>query len=126
MSKQHTTHIDVRKEQIALLRFEKQLIAMAETLAEGSATASSTDSKLNTREASASYNKMKKALQNLADITQDAHETLRNRAVRSEGRFNKFADELSKSKLSVETADKQVIGDKRVIGREVKSVLSMS
>ncbi len=116
MSNQDTFSQDVRKEQIALLRFEKQLVAMAETLAAGSLTASSTDEKLQTREASIAYKKMKKALQNLADETGCAHETLMNRAVKSNGRFIEF-DQVAKPETS---------GVKREIAKQVKSTLSLS
>ena len=92
MPKLDTFKNDVRKEQIALLRFEKQLVAMAETLAAGAETAKSTDEKLSTKEASRAYAKMKVALQKLANETQDAHDSLMNRAVKSGGRFLEFGD----------------------------------
>jgi len=85
MSKQ-----DVRKEQVALLRFEKQLAEMAKTLRDGAATAESTDAKLGTNEATAAYEEMKAALVRLADVTSVAHENLRSQAVSSEGRFIDF------------------------------------
>ncbi|MEO1149372.1 MAG: hypothetical protein AAFW83_00115 [Pseudomonadota bacterium] len=85
MSKQ-----DVRKEQIALIRFEKQLAEMARTLRDGAHVATSTDAKLGTHEASVAYEEMKTALVNLADATQRAHENLTTRAVASQGRFIDF------------------------------------
>lgn len=85
MSKQ-----DVRKEQVALLRFEKQLVEMAKTLRDGASIANSTDEKLGTTEASAAYEEMKAALVRLADVTSTAHENLRTQAVSSKGRFIDF------------------------------------
>ena len=81
---------DVRKEQVALLRFEKQLVEMARTLREGASVAASTDAKLGTTEASAAYDEMKAALVRLADVTSTAHENLRTQAVTSKGRFIDF------------------------------------
>ncbi|MEL7014762.1 MAG: hypothetical protein AAFR72_08610 [Pseudomonadota bacterium] len=85
MSKQ-----DVRKEQIALIRFEKQLAEMARTLRDGAQVATSTDTKLGTNEATMAYEEMKVALVELADATERAHENLRTRAVASQGRFIDF------------------------------------
>ncbi len=75
MSKQ-----DVRKEQIALLRFEKQLVEMGKTLATSEAIARSTDAKLDTDKSSMAFEEMKSALLNLAEITEKAHDSLMNEA----------------------------------------------
>ena len=99
---------DVRKEQIALLRFEKQLAEMARTLRDGATIATSTDAKLGTTEASAAYEEMKAALVRLADVTSEAHENLRSQAVSSKGRF----------------FDANSIPIKSRVGQEVRSLLS--
>ena len=46
------TKKDIRKEQVALLRFEKQLAGLAATLAAGGAVAKAADAKLNASEGS--------------------------------------------------------------------------
>ena len=78
---------DVRKEQIALLRFEKELNAMAKTLADGASVASSTDAKVGGQDATAAYNEMKAALIKLAEVTEKAHETLRVKAIEKKKNF---------------------------------------
>jgi len=78
---------DVRREQIALLRFEKELTSIAETLAEGEKVAMSTDQKVGSSDASAAYAEMKDALLKLAEVTENAHETLRIKALNAKRSF---------------------------------------
>ena len=135
MPKLDTFKNDVRKEQIALLRFEKQLVAMAETLAAGAETAKSTDEKLSTKEASRAYAKMKVALQKLANETQNAHDSLMNRAVKSGGRFLEFGDvagaDATLGKIPVASKVKSNLTADATLGKpriasKVKSSLSTS
>ena len=122
---------DIRKEQIALLRFENQLVAMAETLAAGSIVAEETDAKTGTAAGSAAYAEMKAALQNLANVTSNVHDSLMEKALTSDLRFVKFGEETSlkrdpiKGRVS-ETVSSKLPGDVRdpIKGRVSQSVSS--
>ena len=67
---------DVRKEQLALLRFEKKLAGLAAVVAAGSATAASASDKVGAKAAEAAYADIQAALVNLADVTSKAHAAL--------------------------------------------------
>lgn len=71
---------DVRKEQLVLLRFEKQIAGLAATLAAGAATAKAADGKLDASEGVAAYAELQTALVNLAEVTSKAHETMNAKA----------------------------------------------
>ena len=71
---------DLRKEQLMLWRFEKQLIALAGTVAAGAATVHSVDGKLSGA-AVAGLDKVQNALMQLAQATSEAHAALNVRAV---------------------------------------------
>ena len=67
---------DVRKEQVVLLRFEKQIAGLAATLIAGGAVAQAVDGKLAASEGVAAFDDIQAALVNLAEVTGQAHEAL--------------------------------------------------
>lgn len=71
---------DVRNEQLALLRFEKQIAGLAGVLAAGAATQASASDKLGGDAASDAYASIQAALVNLAEVTTKAHEALNAQA----------------------------------------------
>ena len=71
---------DLRKEQLMLLRFEKQLLALAGAVAAGVATAKVVDGKLG-GDAMAGLEKVQGALLQLAQATSEVHATLNVRAL---------------------------------------------
>lgn len=71
---------DLRKEQLMLWRFEKQLLALAGTVAAGAATVNAVDGKLG-GEAIAGLEKVQGALLQLAHATSEAHAALNVRAL---------------------------------------------
>jgi len=74
---------DVRKEQVALLRFEKKVVGLAAALAAGAATAKSVDGKLNASDGAAAYAEMEAALLQLAEATNHAHQVMAAKAAES-------------------------------------------
>ena len=72
---------DVRKEQLVLLRFEKQIAGLAATLAAGALVAKSVDGKLQASDASAAVVNVQSALMHLAQVTADAHAVLNAKAL---------------------------------------------
>jgi hypothetical protein len=72
---------DVRKEQLVLLRFEKQLAALAATWAAGATAAQAADGKLESPEASAAFASVRNAIMQLADVTGQAHDALYAKSV---------------------------------------------
>ncbi len=75
------TKKDIRKEQLALLRFEKQIAGLATVLAAGAATSASANDKLGGDAASQAYADIQASLVHLADVTAAAHEKLNVEAV---------------------------------------------
>lgn len=74
---------DVRKEQVALLQFEKKVVGLAAMLAAGAATAKAVDGKFHASDATAAYAEMEAALVRLADVTSQAHDALAVKAAES-------------------------------------------
>lgn len=72
---------DIRKEHLALLRFEKQLIGLATALAAAGAAARAADAKLGGAEAGAAFTDAQNALIALASATGEVHAALQARAV---------------------------------------------
>ena len=72
---------DLRKEQVALLRFEKQIAGLAVVLAAGAAAAKGLDGKLHATDGAAAYAEIQTALVNLAEVTSKAHEALSAKAL---------------------------------------------
>ncbi len=72
---------DIRKEQLALLRFEKQIAGLATVLAAGAASSASASEKLGSDVANQAFADIQASLINLADVTADAHEKLNAEAV---------------------------------------------
>lgn len=73
---------DLRKEQVTLLRIEKQIAGLAAVLAaSGAAAAKGVDGKLHALEGAQAYAQIEAALVNLADVTTKAHEALNVRAL---------------------------------------------
>ncbi|WDI30052.1 hypothetical protein PUV54_08780 [Hyphococcus flavus] len=72
---------DLRKEQLALLRFEKQIAGLAVTLAAGAAVAKGVDGKLHAASGSEAYAQIQDALVNLAQATSQAHDALNVKAL---------------------------------------------
>ncbi|HXI85833.1 MAG TPA: hypothetical protein VNH64_00130 [Parvularculaceae bacterium] len=67
---------DIRKEQLVLLRFEKQLAALAAVLTTGASVAQAADLKLASPEATAALAGLQQALMQLAEATGAAHACL--------------------------------------------------
>lgn len=73
---------DIRKEQLVLLRFEKQIAGLAATLAAaGASAAQAADEKLAEPVASAALLDLQTALMQLAQATADAHAVLNAKAL---------------------------------------------
>ncbi len=72
---------DLRKEQLALLRFEKQIAGLAAVLAAGAVAAKGVDGKLHASQGAQAYADIQTALVNLADVTGQAHEALNAKAL---------------------------------------------
>lgn len=64
---------DVRTEQLALLKFEQKLAALAAFVAASSATAASAADKINGEATLKAYQDIRQALVHLADVTTEAH-----------------------------------------------------
>ncbi len=67
---------DLRKEQLALLRFEKQITGLAATLAAGAVIAKGVDGKFHATQGAEAYAQIQSALVNLAAVTGQAHDAL--------------------------------------------------
>lgn len=78
---------DLRKEQLALLRFEKQIAGLAATLAVGAATAKAADGKLHATDGEQAFNEIQAALVQLADVTSQAHAALNEKAIEAGARI---------------------------------------
>ena len=72
---------DIRKEQMVLLRFEKQIAGLAATLAVGATAVKAADSKFQANVGVEAYTEIQTALMNLATVTGQAHENLSTKAV---------------------------------------------
>ena len=72
---------DLRKEQLALLRFEKQIAGLAATLAAGAVVAKGVDGKLHASEGAEAYAEIQGAVVNLAEVTGKAHDALNAKAM---------------------------------------------
>lgn len=71
---------DIRKEQLFLLRLEKQIAGLAATLAVGAGVAEAADAKLGASEASQSFGELQSALVNLAEVATHTHAALNEKA----------------------------------------------
>lgn len=78
---------DIRKEQLVLLRFEKQLAALAAIWAGGAGAAQAADGKLGSPEASAAFTDVQNAIMRLAEVTGQAHDALYAKAIDSGARI---------------------------------------
>ncbi|MEQ1930296.1 MAG: hypothetical protein ABL957_07145 [Parvularculaceae bacterium] len=78
---------DIRKEQIVLLRFEKELARLAAFVAAGSATAASAATMIDAEASSGAYSQIKGALVHLADVTTQAHAALNAQAMEAGARI---------------------------------------
>ncbi|MGE0409169.1 MAG: hypothetical protein AB7P23_07895 [Amphiplicatus sp.] len=72
---------DLRREQLVLLRFEKQLAALAATCAAGVCAAQAADGKLESAEAIEAVANIQNAIMHLAEVTGAAHSALNAKAV---------------------------------------------
>ncbi len=72
---------DLRKEQLVLLRIEKQIAGLAATLAVGATAAKAADGKLHATQAQTAHADIQAALVNLAEVTGQAHEALNAQAI---------------------------------------------
>ena len=100
--------LDVRKEQLSLLKFEKKLAGLAAVLAAGSATAASASDKIGSAEAAEAYDAIQKALVNLADVTSSAHAAMEARVVEEGLRAIEFGARVPK--LSVGESVRSILG----------------
>ncbi|MEZ5892482.1 MAG: hypothetical protein R3C58_04960 [Parvularculaceae bacterium] len=72
---------DLRKEQLFLLRFEKQIAGLAALLAAGATAAKAADGKLHATDATEGLADMQAALVNLAEVTARAHDAINVKAL---------------------------------------------
>lgn len=72
---------DVRKEQVVLLKFERELAGLAALVAGMAATAASASEKIDAAAAGGCYERIRSALVNLADVTTAAHAQLEAAAI---------------------------------------------
>ncbi len=72
---------DLRKEQLVLLRFEKQIAGLAATLAAGAVAAKGLDGKLHASEGAEAFANIQTALVNLAEVTTKAHDAMNAKAM---------------------------------------------
>lgn len=77
---------DIRKEQLFLLRLEKQIAGLAATLAVGAGVAKAADAKLGATEAGESFAQLQAALVNLAEVATHAHVALNEKAAEAGAR----------------------------------------
>ncbi len=77
---------DLRKEQVALLRFEKQIAGLAATLAAGAVVAKGVDGKLHASQGGEAYAQIEAAVLHLAEVTSNVHETLNVKALEAGAR----------------------------------------
>ncbi|MBI1365034.1 MAG: hypothetical protein GC153_03655 [Alphaproteobacteria bacterium] len=88
---------DIRKEQLVLLRFEKQLAALAAVLATGASAAQAADGKLAAPEASSALAGLRDALMHLAEVTGAAHASLNASAIEAGARMLHASGGIPKS-----------------------------
>lgn len=88
---------DVRKEQLVLLRFEKQLAALAAAWAAGASVAQAADGKLGAEDATAAFASVQDAILHLAEVTGAAHAALNAAAVEAGARFLEASGGIPKS-----------------------------
>ena len=72
---------DIRKEQLALLRFEKQLVGLAAALAAAGGAAKAADQKLGATDGGEAFASLQNTLMLLAETTGRAHDALNARAL---------------------------------------------
>lgn len=72
---------DLRKEQVILLRFEKQIAGLAATLAAAGVVAKTVDGKLAGDAGSTALTSVQAALVGLAEVTSQAHAALNAQAI---------------------------------------------
>ena len=73
--------IDLRKEQLALLRVEKQIAGLATLVAASVSAAEAADGKLHARDATEALANVQASLLNLAQVTAQAHDVINVKAV---------------------------------------------
>ncbi|MBB5519704.1 hypothetical protein [Amphiplicatus metriothermophilus] len=77
---------DIRKEQLALLRFEKQLLALAAVVATGAEAAKAANEKLGSTAGAEAFASLQNAVMTLATAASQAHEALSVRAAEAGAR----------------------------------------
>lgn len=95
---------DIRKEQIALLRFEKQVVALAASLATIGVAAASAKQKLSSDEIDIAYTDLQNALMSLAETTTNVHEALNANAISVGAKMLEASGGLPKSMISGDVA----------------------
>lgn len=78
---------DIRKEQLVLLRFEKELARLAAFVAAGSATAASAATVVESEAATGAYDRIRDALVHLAEVTTDVHAAMNAQAIEAGARL---------------------------------------
>jgi len=87
---------DIRKEQLVLLRLEKQIAGLAATLAVGAGAAKAADGKLDASVSTQAYAEIQAALMHLAQVTGQAHETINAKALEVGARVHQATGGLPK------------------------------
>ncbi|MHA7871453.1 MAG: hypothetical protein ACX939_03795 [Hyphococcus sp.] len=87
---------DIRKEQLVLLRFEKQIAGLAATLAVGATAAKAADGKLHADVSEKALAEMQTALLHLADVTSRAHDAMNAKALEVGARVHQATGGLPK------------------------------
>ncbi len=88
---------DLRKEQLALLRFEKQIAGLAVSLAALGGAAKAADGKLHATQAQQAYVELEAALVHLAQVTGQAHEAMNAKAVETGAKLLQAVGGIPKS-----------------------------
>ena len=101
---------DVRKEQLALLRFEKQVAGLAAGLAALSVAAKAGDGKLHATIGEQSIADAQAAIMNLAQITANAHDTLNVQAAELGARLLEVGGGGTPNKKSVASVVSSIFG----------------
>lgn len=81
------TSKDVRKEQLVLLKFEKELARLAAFVAAGSATAASAATAIDSQAAVNGYDRIREALVHLAEVTTEVHAAMNAQAMEAGARL---------------------------------------
>ncbi len=99
---------DIRKEQLALLRFEKRLVALATSLAAVGGAAKAADAKLGVTSGADAFVSLQNTLMTLAQATGEAHAAINAKAAEAGARMLTASGGIPKSEP--ETLVRSILG----------------